>query len=57
MTRGICERCKKRGTCTYIKPEGWVLECDEFEEDTQVKPSATLSEKERNNSEDKPQQQ
>jgi hypothetical protein len=33
VNKGICSRCRKRKTCKYTRPEGWVLECEEFEED------------------------
>jgi hypothetical protein len=33
VNKGICSRCRKRKTCKYTQPEGWVLECGEFEED------------------------
>ena len=56
MTRGICERCKKKRTCKYVQPEGWVLECDEYEEDTKTGPSAESVEDSRDDAERKQRQ-
>jgi ssDNA-binding Zn-finger/Zn-ribbon topoisomerase 1 len=45
VNKGICSRCRKRKTCKYTRPEGWVLECEEFEEETET-PSDGQQEKE-----------
>jgi len=41
VSRGICDQCKKKRTCKYKQPEGWVLECEEFEEDTEAASTET----------------
>lgn len=36
MTRGMCARCKKGSDCKFREPGTWVVECDEFEEDSRL---------------------
>lgn len=47
MSQGICARCKKKHACKYMQPEGWVLECEEFEEDADAVSTETPANEDR----------